>query len=90
MATRKQRQAARRNVRKAASGARRKKTIAHLPKTTRTALGKQAAAVRKRKRAGTSSPKTRRELLRVAARRGIRGRSRMGRAALARAVGQKG
>jgi hypothetical protein len=43
--------AARRNIKKAAAAARRKRTIAHLPKRTRTALGKQAAKVAKRKRA---------------------------------------
>jgi hypothetical protein len=42
--------AARRNIRKAAKAARRKRTIAHLPKKTRTALGKQAAKVAKRKK----------------------------------------
>jgi hypothetical protein len=46
MATAKQRAAARRNIKKAASAAKRKRTIAHLPKSTRTALGKQAAKVR--------------------------------------------
>jgi hypothetical protein len=42
--------AARRNIRKAAKAARRKRTIAHLPKKTRRALGKQAAKVAKRKK----------------------------------------
>jgi hypothetical protein len=50
MATGKQRAAARRNIKKAAAAAKKKKTIAHLPKKTRTALGKQAAKVAKRKR----------------------------------------
>jgi hypothetical protein len=50
MASSRQRTAARRNVRKAAAAARRKKTISKLPKRTRTALGKQAAKVAKRKR----------------------------------------
>ena len=36
--------------RKAASAARRKRTIAHLPKSTRTALAKQGAKVRAEKR----------------------------------------
>jgi hypothetical protein len=45
-----QRAAARRNIRKAASAARRKRTIAHLPKKTRTALSKQGAKVRQEKR----------------------------------------
>ena len=44
-----QRAAARRNINKAAAAAKRKRTIAHLPKRTRTALSKQAAKVRKRK-----------------------------------------
>jgi hypothetical protein len=52
MASQRQRSAARRNIRKASSAARRKKTISKLPKRTRTALGKQAAKVAKRKRKG--------------------------------------
>jgi hypothetical protein len=50
MATRKQRSAARKNIRHAISAARRKKTIAHLSKRTRTALGKQGAKVARQKR----------------------------------------
>lgn len=50
MASAKQRAAARKNIRKAARAAKRKRTIAHLPKATRTALGKQAAKVAKQKR----------------------------------------
>lgn len=50
MATEKQREAARKNIRKAATAARKKRTIAHLPKATRTALGKQAAKVAQQKR----------------------------------------
>jgi len=46
MATEKQRAAARENIKKAQSAAREKRTIAHLPKSTRTALGKQAAKSR--------------------------------------------
>jgi len=42
MATTKQKTAARRNVKKAATAARKKRTISKLPKSTRTALGKQA------------------------------------------------
>lgn len=48
MATEKQRAAARENIKKAQSAAKEKRTIAHLPKSTRTALGKQGAASRKR------------------------------------------
>ena len=49
MATAKQRTAARRNIKKAAAAAKRKQTLKRLPKETRTALGKQAAKVRKAK-----------------------------------------
>lgn len=51
MATSKQRSAARRNIKKAAAGAKRRQTLKKLPKRTRTALGKQANKV-KRQRAG--------------------------------------
>ena len=89
MATSKQRNAAKRNVKKAASAARRKKTIARMPKKTRTALGKQGAAVARRKRTGAKSPKTRAELVKIARRRGLEGRSKMGRDELARALGEQ-
>jgi hypothetical protein len=49
MASAKQSAAARRNIKKAAAAAKRKRTISHLPKKTRTALGKQAAKVRSRR-----------------------------------------
>ncbi|HEY9681606.1 MAG TPA: hypothetical protein V6C86_08490 [Oculatellaceae cyanobacterium] len=73
-------------IKKAIAAAKKKRTIAHLPKATRTALGKQAAAVAKRNREGGSEPKTRKELYEIAKRKGIKGRSKMGRAELARAV----
>src|SRR5205814_5669867 len=47
MATEKQRAAARENIKKASAAAKEKRTIAHLPKSTRTALGKQGAKSRK-------------------------------------------
>ena len=46
MATEKQREAARQNIKKAQSASKAKRTIAHLPKSTRTALGKQGAKSR--------------------------------------------
>ena len=49
MATNKQRAAARRNIKKASMAAQHKRTIAHLPKRTRTALGKQGATMARRK-----------------------------------------
>lgn len=87
MATARQRAAARKNVRKAAAGARRKRSIASMPAKTRTALGKQGAAVARRKRTGSSEPKTRQELYEEAKRRNLPGRSKMGRDELARALG---
>jgi hypothetical protein len=50
MPSEKQRNAARKNIRKAAIASRKKRTLAHLPKKVRTALGKQAAKVAKQKR----------------------------------------
>ena len=89
MATQKQTAAAKRNVRKAIAAAKEKKTIAHMPKKTRTALGKQGAAVAQRKRTGGSAPKTRAELFEEAKHRGLEGRSKMGRDELARALGER-
>lgn len=89
MATTKQRQAARHNVTKAQHAAAKKRTIAHLPAKTKTALGKQAAAVAQRNRTGGSSPKTRQELYAIAQKRDLPGRSKMGRDELAHALGQR-
>ena len=80
MATSKQRQAARANVKKAQAGARRKQTLKNLPARTRTALGQEAAAVRR-----GDSP-TRKELEAEARRLNIQGRSKMGKDELKRAV----
>ena len=80
MATTKQRQAARRNVKKAQSGARQKQTLKNLPARTRTALGQEANKVRK------GEEPTRAELEQKARRLNIRGRSKMGKAELKRAV----
>ena len=50
MASRKQRRAARKNIKKAVKAAKRKQTLKHLPKRTRRARGKQAAKVRNSQR----------------------------------------
>jgi hypothetical protein len=95
MATQKQRQAARKNVKKAQGAAGRKKTITKLSAKTRSALGREGAKAAARKRGaskGTGSgagAMTVPELRREAARLGIDGRSKMGKAQLIRAVGQK-
>jgi hypothetical protein len=89
MATKKQVTAANRNVKKAQAGAKQKRSIASMPAKTRRALGKQGAAVAQRQRSGGSSPKTRQELYEIAKRKNLTGRSKMGRAELARALGYK-
>ena len=95
MATTKQRQAARKNVKKAQAGARQKKTITKLSKQTRTALGREGAKAAARKRGATkgtgtgAGAMTVTELRGEAASLGIDGRSKMGKAQLIRAVGQK-
>jgi hypothetical protein len=50
MTSDRQRAAARRNIKKAAGAARKKRTISHLSKKTRTALAKQANKVKRRGR----------------------------------------
>jgi hypothetical protein len=80
MATEKQRAAAKRNVKKAQAGARSKQTLKNLPKKTRSDLGKEAAAVRR------GDAPTREELMRRARELDIRGRSKMGKDELKRAV----
>jgi hypothetical protein len=80
MATPKQTAAARRNIVKAKDAARRKRTIANLPASTRRDLGHQAAMARERGgEAGHAyENRTRAQLYEVAQRRNIRGRSKMG------------
>ena len=95
MATKKQRAAARENVKKAQTAAQEKRTISNLPKETRSALGREGAKAAARKRGAThgtgsgAGAMTVAELRREAARLGIDGRSKMGKAQLIRAVGQK-
>ena len=88
MATRKQVSAARRNVKKAQAAARKKRTIAHLPESTRRDLGRQAARARQRGgRAGRSlEDRTREQLYELAKKRDIPGRSKMGKWDLVRAL----
>jgi hypothetical protein len=80
MATEKQRAAARKNVKKAQAGAKSKQTLKHLPSKTRTALGVEANKVRR------GEEPTRKELEQRARELDIRGRSKMGKAELKRAV----
>ncbi len=80
MASEKQRAAARSNVKKAQTAARHKQTLKHLPAETRSALGREANKVR------SGQAKTRRELESEARRLDIRGRSKMGKDELRRAI----
>ena len=88
MATRKQVQAAKQNVQKAQQGARRKRTIANLPKSTRSELGKQAA--RGRQRGGEPGrnleERNREQLYEIAKKEQIPGRSKMGKWDLIKAI----
>src|ERR687896_677452 len=68
MATQKQRQTAKRNVKKAQAGARRKKTITTLSSKTRSALGREGAKAAARKRGaskGTGSGAGARDRIRI-------------------------
>jgi hypothetical protein len=87
MATRRQTSAAKRNIKKAQRAARKKKTITKLPKAVRSDLGRQAAKSRKRggKPGRALEDRTRQDLYKVAKRKGIAGRSRMGKWDLIRA-----
>jgi hypothetical protein len=80
MPTRKQTEAARRNVRAAQRAASAKRTIANLPESTRRDLGKQGARARSRGgRAGRAlEDRTREQLYELAKRRDVKGRSKMG------------
>ena len=80
MASEKQRRAAKRNVRKAQAAAKEKQTLKNLPKRTRSALGKEAGKVRR------GEEPTRAQLEADARRLEIKGRSKMGKAELKRAV----
>ena len=80
MPSEKQREAARRNVKRAQAGAKRAQTLKRLPAQTRRALGEEAARVRR------GETESRRELEASARRLGIRGRSKMGKEELRRAL----
>jgi hypothetical protein len=88
MATRKQTQAAKRNIREAQRAARSKRTIAHMPESTRRALGQQAARGRSRGgRAGVAlEDRNRTQLYERAKKLNIPGRSRMGKWDLIQAI----
>jgi Rho termination factor, N-terminal domain len=92
LASARQVRAAKRNVRKAQQAAKRKRTIARLPKSTRSDLGKQAA--RGRQRGGQAGhaleDRNRRQLYEIAKDKNIPGRSKMGKWDLIKAIRKAG
>jgi Fe-S cluster assembly scaffold protein SufB len=88
MATKKQVQAAKRNVKKAQAAAKQKRTIAHLPASTRRGLQQQARLGRERSgEAGHAlEDRNREQIYEVAKKMGIPGRSKMGKWDLIRAI----
>lgn len=84
MASKKQTQAAKRNIKKAATAAKRKRTLSKLPKATRRDLSRNAAAARRRggKPGHRLDDRTRTQLYEEAKKRNIAGRSSMGKAEL--------
>jgi hypothetical protein len=88
MATTRQVQAAKQNVKKAQQAARRKRTIANLPASTRRELGKQAAKGRQRGgEAGHAlEDRNREQLYEIAKKQNIPGRSKMGKWDLIKAI----
>jgi hypothetical protein len=88
MASGKQVRAAKRNITKAQKAARRNRTIAHLPKSTRADLSRQAAAGRRRggQPGRALEDRNRTQLYEIAKRRGIPGRSKMGKWDLIEAI----
>jgi hypothetical protein len=88
VASTKQVRAAKQNIKSAQKAARKKRTISKLPKAVRQDLGRQAAAARRR--GGTPGrgleDRTREQLYEQAKKEGIRGRSRMGKWDLIKAL----
>ena len=92
MATTRQTKAAKRNINKAQTAARKAKTITKLPKAVRQDLSRNAAAARKRggKPGRSLDDRTREQLYEVAKRRNIPGRSKMGKYELIKALRKAG
>lgn len=88
MATTKQVEAAKRNVKRAQQAAKRKRTIANLPESTRRGLGQQAARGRRRggKPGQALEDRSREQLYALAKQGNIPGRSKMGKWDLIEAI----
>jgi hypothetical protein len=92
MATTKQTRAARQNIQKAQEAARRKRTIAHLPKSTRRGLQAEArkGAARRGEAGHALEDRNRQQLYEIAKKRNIPGRSSMGKWDLIKAIRKAG
>jgi hypothetical protein len=88
MATTRQVQTAKQNVKKAQRAARKKRTISNLPRSTRHDLGVEAAKSRRRGGAAGHAleDRNRGQLYEVAKQQNIPGRSRMGKTELIAAI----
>jgi hypothetical protein len=88
MATQKQVRAAKTNVKKAQTAAKKKRTLAHLPASTKRDLGRNAAASRARggQPGHSLDDRTRPQLYELAQKRNIPGRSKMGKGELIKAL----
>jgi hypothetical protein len=80
MTSKKQREAAKQNVKKAQQGAKDEQTLKNMSAKTKSDLGKEANKVRK------GDAKTRKQLNEEAAKLDIRGRSKMGKDELRQAI----
>jgi Rho termination factor, N-terminal domain len=92
MATRKQTQASKRNITKAQRAATQKRTIANLSDSTRRGLQREARkGARRGGQAGHAlEDRNRRQLYEVARKKGIAGRSKMGKSQLIAAIRRAG
>ncbi len=92
MASEKQTRAARKNVKRAQQAATRKRTIAHLPDSTRRDLVREAQKGRRRGgQAGHAlEDRNRTQLYELAKEKGIPGRSKMGKSELIAAIRRHG
>ena len=88
----KQVKAAKSNIKKAQKAATRKRTIAHLPKSTRRSLSQQAARSRARggKAGHALEDRNRQQLYEIAKKKEIPGRSKMGKWDLIKAIRKAG
>jgi hypothetical protein len=88
MASTRQVQAAKRNIKRAQRAAKAKKTITKLPAATRRDLGRQAAKARQRggKPGQALEDRTREQLYEVAKKKRVPGRSKMGKWDLIKAI----